>query len=124
MQLHIGESRCDGPGDSGAEIAHSIQQAATGTQQVSSHIVGVTAAADESGKTAKDVLGSTERLTAQSEALGGEIDRFLSRIKAAYALQSHASGRRSTRSNDRESEPPCRRLIVEQSAERPAERSP
>ena len=70
-------------GKATAEIAHSIQQAAAGTQQVSSHIVGVTAAANESGKTAKDVLGSTERLTAQSEALGSEVDRFLSRIKAA-----------------------------------------
>jgi methyl-accepting chemotaxis protein len=70
-------------GKATAEIAHSIQQAATGTQQVSSHIVGVTAAADESGRTAKDVLGSSARLTAQSEALGGEVDRFLSRIKAA-----------------------------------------
>ena len=39
-----------------AEIARNIQQAAAGTQDVSSHIVGVSAAADESGKTAEDVL--------------------------------------------------------------------
>jgi hypothetical protein len=43
-----------------------------GTQEVSAHIVGVTAAASESGKTAADGLGSTARLTAESEALGGE----------------------------------------------------
>lgn len=40
-------------------------------------------AASESGKTAADVLGSTARLTAESEALGDEVDRFLNRIKAA-----------------------------------------
>ena len=51
-------------GKATAEIARNIQQAAAGTQEVSSHIVGVTAAADESGKTAADVLGSTARLTA------------------------------------------------------------
>lgn len=70
-------------GKATAEIAHSIQEAAAGTQEVSSHITGVTAAASESGRTAADVLGSTARLTAQSEALGGEVDRFLTRIKAA-----------------------------------------
>jgi len=73
----------DEQGKATAEIARNIQEAATGTQEVSSHIVGVTAAASESGRTAQDVLGSTERLTAQSEALGGEVDRFLNRIKAA-----------------------------------------
>ncbi len=66
-----------------AEIARNIQEAAAGTQEVSSHIVGVSAAAGESGKTAEDVLSSTERLTAESEALSGEVDRFLSQIKAA-----------------------------------------
>jgi methyl-accepting chemotaxis protein len=66
-----------------AEIARNIQEAAAGTQEVSSHIVGVSAAAGESGKTAADVLSSTERLTAESEALSGEVDRFLSQIKAA-----------------------------------------
>ena len=70
-------------GKATAEIARNIQQAAAGTQEVSSHIVGVTAAASESGKTAADVLGSTARLTAELEALGGEVDRFLNRIKAA-----------------------------------------
>ena len=65
------------------EIARNIQEAATGTQDVSSHIVGVSTAADESGRTAEDVLSSTERLTAESEALGGEVDRFLQQIRAA-----------------------------------------
>jgi methyl-accepting chemotaxis protein len=66
-----------------AEIARNVQQAATGTKEVSSNIAGVSAAADESGKTAEDVLESTARLTKESEALSGEVGRFLSRIKAA-----------------------------------------
>jgi methyl-accepting chemotaxis protein len=66
-----------------AEIARNVQQAATGTKDVSSNIAGVSAAAEESGKTAEDVLESTARLTAESEALSGEVGRFLSRIKAA-----------------------------------------
>jgi methyl-accepting chemotaxis protein len=66
-----------------AEIARNVQQAATGTKDVSSNIAGVSAAAEESGKTAEDVLASTTRLTAESEALSSEVGRFLSRIKAA-----------------------------------------
>jgi hypothetical protein len=79
----FGRAAVEQQGKATAEIAHNIQQAAAGTQEVSAHIVGVTAAASESGKTAADVLGSTARLTAESEALGGEVDRFLNRIKAA-----------------------------------------
>ena len=66
-----------------AEIARNVQQAATGTKEVSSNIAGVSAAAEESGKTAEDVLELTVRLTAESEALSGEVGRFLNRIKAA-----------------------------------------
>ena len=43
-----------------AEIARNIQQAAAGTQNVSNNIVGVSTAANESGKTAADVLSSTD----------------------------------------------------------------
>jgi methyl-accepting chemotaxis protein len=70
-------------GTATAEIARNVQQAATGTKEVSSNIAGVSAAAEESGKTAEDVLESTARLTAESEALSGEVGRFLNRIKAA-----------------------------------------
>jgi len=66
-----------------AEIARNVQQAATGTKEVSSNIAGVSAAAEESGKTAEDVLESTALLTKESEALSGEVGRFLNRIKAA-----------------------------------------
>jgi methyl-accepting chemotaxis protein len=66
-----------------AEIARNIQQAATGTQNVSSNIAGVSNAANQSGETASDVLQSSDGLTAESEALSNEVGRFLARIKAA-----------------------------------------
>jgi methyl-accepting chemotaxis protein len=66
-----------------AEIARNVQQAAAGTREVSANIAGVSTAADESGKTAEDVLASTARLTAESEALSGHVGRFLASIKAA-----------------------------------------
>jgi methyl-accepting chemotaxis protein len=66
-----------------AEIARNIQQAASGTQNVSNNIVGVSSAANETGETASDVLQSSDGLAAESEALSNEVGRFLARIKAA-----------------------------------------
>ena len=66
-----------------AEIARNIQQAATGTQNVSDNIVGVSTAANQSGETASDVLKSSDGLAAESQALSNEVGRFLARIKAA-----------------------------------------
>jgi methyl-accepting chemotaxis protein len=66
-----------------AEIARNIQQAASGTQNVSNNIVGVSNAANETGETASDVLESSDGLAAESEALSNEVGRFLARIKAA-----------------------------------------
>ena len=56
---------------------------ATGTQDVSNNIVGVSSAANETGETASDVLQSSDGLAAESEALSNEVGRFLARIKAA-----------------------------------------
>jgi methyl-accepting chemotaxis protein len=66
-----------------AEIARNIQQAASGTQNVSNNIVGVSNAANQTGETASDVLESSDGLAAESEALSNEVGRFLARIKAA-----------------------------------------
>jgi methyl-accepting chemotaxis protein len=66
-----------------AEIARNIQQAASGTQNVSNNIVGVSNAANQTGETASDVLQSSDGLAAESEALSNEVGRFLQRIKAA-----------------------------------------
>jgi methyl-accepting chemotaxis protein len=65
------------------EIARNVQDASTGTEEVSAHIAGVSAVADESGEAAKSVLAATSRLTSESEALRGEVDHFLAQIKAA-----------------------------------------
>ncbi len=65
------------------EIARNVQEAAAGTQEVSSHIVGVSEVAGESGKAADHVLASTARLEQESEALRGKVDSFLTQIKAA-----------------------------------------
>ena len=66
-----------------AEIARNIQQAASGTQNVSNNIVGVSNAANQTGETASDVLQSSDGLAAELEALSNEVGRFLARIKAA-----------------------------------------
>ena len=66
-----------------AEIARNIQQAASGTQNVSNNIVGVSNAANQTGETASDVLEYLRWPGRGSEALSNEVGRFLARIKAA-----------------------------------------
>jgi methyl-accepting chemotaxis protein len=66
-----------------SEIARNVQQAAKGTQEVSSNITGVTQAASETGSAATQVLGASGELAKQSEMLRQEVDKFLSRVRAA-----------------------------------------
>ncbi|WP_246337331.1 methyl-accepting chemotaxis protein [Azospirillum oleiclasticum] len=65
------------------EIARNIQQAAVGTTEVSSSITGVTAAADQSGKVARDLHDSFSQLSGQAGALKTEVERFLATVRAA-----------------------------------------
>jgi len=65
------------------EISRSIQQAAVGTQEVTGNIVKVTETAGETGVAAEQVLGAAAGLSKQAEMLRGDVDRFLSAIKAA-----------------------------------------
>jgi methyl-accepting chemotaxis protein len=65
------------------EIARNVQQAAQGTSDVSSNIVHVSKAADDTGAAASQVLGSARDLSKQSETLRSELDRFLNVIRAA-----------------------------------------
>jgi methyl-accepting chemotaxis protein len=65
------------------EISRNIQQAAAGTQEVSGSIIKVTRTASETGTAAEQVLGAASGLSKQAEALRGDVDRFLSAIKAA-----------------------------------------
>ncbi|MBI5261023.1 MAG: HAMP domain-containing protein [Bradyrhizobium sp.] len=65
------------------EIARNIQHAAGGTSEVSSNIVGVSTASAEAGTAATDVLNASEELRREAELLRGEIDAFLTNIRAA-----------------------------------------
>ncbi len=65
------------------EIASSAQDAATGTQEVSSNIGSVNQAASESSAASQQVLSSARDLSVQAESLRGEVDRFLSGVRAA-----------------------------------------
>jgi methyl-accepting chemotaxis protein len=65
------------------EIARNIQHAAGGTSEVSSNIVGVSTASAEAGAAATEVLGASDALRREADMLRGEIDAFLSNMRAA-----------------------------------------
>lgn len=65
------------------EIARNIQHAAGGTSEVSSNIVGVSDASTQAGTAANDVLDASGELRRETDILRGEIDTFLSSIRAA-----------------------------------------
>jgi methyl-accepting chemotaxis protein len=66
-----------------AEIARNIQEAALGTQQVSSNINGVSQAASETGQTAAQLLSSANDLTLQSDLLRTSVEGFFAAIRAS-----------------------------------------
>ena len=70
-------------GSATQEISRSVQEAARGTQEVNANISGVQRAADETGSAATQVLGAAEQLSSQSKDLAGQVNRFLSEVRAA-----------------------------------------
>ena len=70
-------------GSATKEISRNVQQAARGTQEVTSNISGVQRAADDNGSAANQVLGAAEQLSSQSRDLAGQVNRFLSEVRAA-----------------------------------------
>ena len=70
-------------GSATKEISRSVQEAARGTQEVNANISGVQRAADETGSAATQVLGAAEQLSSQSKDLAGQVNRFLSEVRAA-----------------------------------------
>jgi len=64
-----------------AEIARNVQQAATGTGQVSANIGAVTLAAAETGSAAADVLTSARALSRQAADLKGVVGTFLNDVR-------------------------------------------
>jgi len=65
------------------EIARNVEQAATGTQQASADVVQVNRSAGEAGKAAGEVLSASATLSELAEKLRGEVDGFLSEVRAA-----------------------------------------
>ena len=70
-------------GTATAEISRNVQEAAHGTQQVSSNVSGVSQAAIKTGETASTLLQSSNELSRQAAELRAEVDSFFERIKAA-----------------------------------------
>ena len=73
----------DEQGAATTEIARNIQQAATGTGQVSSSILGVNETAAETGAASAQVLFAADGLAQQAEKLRREVGVFLGRVRAA-----------------------------------------
>jgi methyl-accepting chemotaxis protein len=70
-------------GSATREIARNVQEAAHGTQHVTSNISGVQQAANDTGAAASQVLGAAEELSQQSEDLAAQLHRFLADVRAA-----------------------------------------
>jgi methyl-accepting chemotaxis protein len=73
----------DQQGAATSGIAHSVEEAATGSQQVAEDVGEVTDAATTSGAVAAQVLGAAGALTDQARHLKQEMERFLGAIRAA-----------------------------------------
>jgi methyl-accepting chemotaxis protein len=65
------------------EIARNIHEAATGTQQVSVSIAGVSRGASETGAAATGVHDAAGELSKQAEGLSGDVQHFVTEVKAA-----------------------------------------
>jgi methyl-accepting chemotaxis protein len=65
------------------EVARNVQEAACGTEQVTSSIVDVQHGASETTTAASQVLGSAQELSRHSNDLSREVASFLSGVKAA-----------------------------------------
>jgi methyl-accepting chemotaxis protein len=64
------------------EISKSVQQAAQGTEEVARNIMAVSQSSSETGRMANDVLQASKELSAQSEALRTEVEKFIKTIRA------------------------------------------
>jgi methyl-accepting chemotaxis protein len=70
-------------GSATQEIARNVQQAALGTSEITSNVTGVQQAAGDTGAAAHQVLEASSELSRQSETMRGQVETFLSNIKAA-----------------------------------------
>jgi methyl-accepting chemotaxis protein len=65
------------------EISRNVQQAALGTQQVSSNITDVQRGAGETGSASSQVLSAAQSLSGDSNRLKLEVGKFLNSVRAA-----------------------------------------
>ena len=65
------------------EIARSVQQASAGTSDVARNINGVREAVEASSAATTQVLGAARDLSRQAESLRGEVNKFLTTVRAA-----------------------------------------
>ncbi|CAA7615764.1 Methyl-accepting chemotaxis protein [Candidatus Terasakiella magnetica] len=65
------------------EIARNVEQAAAGTAEVSGNVVQVQDAADQTGRSSREVLEASRTLADQSGRLRGTIEQFLGNVRAA-----------------------------------------
>jgi methyl-accepting chemotaxis protein len=65
------------------EIARNIHEAATGTHQVSVSIADVSRGASETGAAATGVHDAADELSKQAEGLSGDVQHFVTEVKAA-----------------------------------------
>ena len=73
----------DQQGQATQEIARNVQQAAEGTQVVSSSMLDVRQEAEGTGTAAAEVLAAANRLGASTQSLNSEVAAFLDNVKAA-----------------------------------------
>ncbi|THD45972.1 MAG: hypothetical protein E7774_07085, partial [Bradyrhizobium sp.] len=69
------------------EITRGVHMAAQHTEDVSHTIVGVTAAAANTGEAADQVLGIAKRVAGRANELGGEVNAFLAEVGLLSALR-------------------------------------
>ena len=60
-----------------------MQQTAAATQEVTSNIANVSRAANETGAAAGQVLGAAGELSDHARHLSGEVDSFVTGVRAA-----------------------------------------
>ena len=65
------------------EIAQNVQQAAYGTQEVSTTIVGVNKAANDTGRVSTEIVHAAADLSNQASSLRSQVDTFIARVRAA-----------------------------------------
>jgi len=66
-----------------AEISRNVQEAAVGTQDVSSNIMGVAETVAATGQVATKVLDAAENLSRESDHLKDEVAKFIARVRAS-----------------------------------------